>query len=341
MNDAEFLILFNELENVEPVDAYTDKIITQAHDLEKLINGSVESDQTELDELDRADLEKEWMEMMDDGCPYLYKDVVVTGEVSVAYRNDQTGEFDIEKVPYNQQVVRSYGFGTLQVADELGNERYVVGHVFQVGFLPPQSTTAPLVDYLPRLYAFAPVGSVEIMADLPAEQNIELLTKNIPELLDDIDCAILNADSEGEALMQLQTVAVSKSEDIPNDILTQLLHYVHERLDFDEKIPYKVQLSGLAYNEDDEANMTLVTFGDEPVEVLAYPLDLQLINYPGRDKKQELSSNDLHWSVRLRIISAARNDDDEMVIVPVHNISSMVSMRDISYKTANLIAEAG
>jgi len=155
--------LFAQLDDIK-LDEYTVRVLAQATEIEELLSSHIEAD--ELTQITVNDICQEAIAKMDAECPYLNDTVLVTGRLKQAYYDEFTEKFGIEYVEVDRQQLTSYGYAVFEFyTGETGKPIRKVGHLFLVRKLEPKSDAAVLVDYAPRLFAFAPVGQVNIEYD--------------------------------------------------------------------------------------------------------------------------------------------------------------------------------
>lgn len=331
MNNKENQEFFAELGEVRH-EGYEVRIIKQARELEAILNDPTLGN-SELDELDIQQIEKESIAAMDAECPYLYQKVVVTGNVIRSVYDQFTEEYSLDdSTRYEKKVVTAAGFATLIVHDSQGTSRHSVGHLFITEALEPVSLGHQLVDFVPRLYSFAPVGSVDILADLPDANNIDLLANNAPELLSSVERAIFDAENECDALRRLKVVRVYDNHDFPKETLVAMLSFIEERLEMDKTAPYIVSVQGITQQTDDGS----YSYYRARTDLIGYHTGLRIASYPyisdGMLRHKEYGE----LMVELNVIDQSKNQPLREMIVPVRNIRKMYSMRDAyTSNTAN------
>lgn len=320
--------LFEGLEGVE-VDPHMQRLIRQAAELEDLLNNNDNHD--ERTEIARSDLEREAIETMDSECVHLHQSVLVTGTVLRAYYDEFEEKFITAPVEMSHELVTSAGFATLSMKPEgAEDERMVVGHLFLLEQLPAQRDTPALVDYVTRLFGFAPVGQVDIEFESPDQDNIDVLQRHVPELLEEIDELVGNAQDECHALMNLGKMTISPELDIPSDMLSRLLSYAHARLNFDTGVPYEVVVQGVFYDEDGSKEPKFKYFQEKPGLLLAYPISLSFLPYPRIVDKELQLTDEAYWCVELRAMGLRPEDPDQRFSIPARNIRSMHSIRQVA-----------
>lgn len=305
---------------------YETTLITQARDLEDLLNDTPD-DATEIDRLDVSLIERESIEKMDAECPYLHTKVVVSGDVMRATYDEFTEKFGVDlAVHYNKEVRVAAGFSTLEIPDGQGGSRIAVGHLFYEDILDPISQGQSLVEYIPRLYSFAPIGTVDIVADLPDANNIELLSNSIPELLLEVEHIIFDAKDECDALHRLRALKLNQnqSQDVPQESLVALLNFIEERLEMDGTAPYIVSIQGVVQSAVDDG----YHYHRQQNDVFAYHTGLRFSSYPYIKDGALHHSEHCELMAEMNVIGESKNDPLHKIIIPVRNIRAMASIRD-------------
>lgn len=329
--------LFAQLDDVQ-LDPYTVRVMEQATDIESLINDSSVED--ELTRLTAMDLAKEAVNIMDQECPYISRPVLVTGRLKQAFYDEIEERLGLEDVEVDRAVLVSYGYTILEFAmGDAEQPKNKVGHLFLLQEMEPRDDTPALVDYVPRLFAFAPVGHVRIEYDLDDQENNEVLQKIIPDILDDIDSRLFNAADECAALLSLADMVIDETQDIPSSVLSALLSYVNKKLVFDTAIPYTAQFYGLAYEDrpdkDFMAHFILYRHDNEneAENVIVSPDTLSLRRDPKLtdDGTIIFSKGELSWCVDLIVQGRDADSPSQRVSVPVKNILSFQSIREMIF----------
>lgn len=335
--------LFAQLDDVR-LDPYTMRVMTQAAEIEALINDDSETD--ELTSITIADLSREAIEKMDTECPHFGEPVLVAGRLKQAYYDEIEEKFGLEDVEVDRAVLISHGYTILEFGMDGANRPIKkVGHLLLRQQMEPQNDTPALVDYVPRLFAFAPVGQVRIEYDLGDQENNEDLQKIIPDVLDDIDSRLLNATDECTALLSLGDMVISESQDIPGSVLSALVSYVNKKLAFDKAIPYTAQFYGLAYEDrpDRELKAHFILYqhdiDNEAESVIVSPDRLSLRRSLGvaDDGTITFSDGELHWCIDLTVQGRDADSLGRNVSVPVENILSFQSVREMLFGDSDTV----
>jgi hypothetical protein len=329
MENAEYLRKFSELDDIEIADTYTLHIIQESQQIESFLNSFDLDTLTELESLELKILADEWVKRMNDECPYLGQEVSVTGEVIAATYEEFMNELSISTVNYTNHTVISDGFRVLVNADEEGKRRYMTGHYFRAGVLPPRAGGPALTDSITRLYSFASVGSVDIVSDVPANRHAGVLYKSIPDIIEGVNYEIGQANDEADALCRLRRVVIDNIAEIPDATINDLLNYTYDSLGMDEAVPYLATIRGAVYQGElgKRGGLAFSMYDNDSQPVLVSPVELRLSQYPKRVGGGYTLGDDGHFIVKLRLISENKNDHERTILAPVRNIKSMRSLR--------------
>lgn len=324
--------LFGQLDNLK-LDVNLSRVAEKAADIEKLISEYDESTD-ELTKLTILDLVNEEIALMDRDCPYLNQPVIVTGKFQQSYYDDVLEKFGIEDVVLDKAVLLSHGYTVLEFTDDNGQVEKKVGHLFVTKHMPAKNDGPALVDYVTRLFAFAPVGTIEIEYDSNDKDTIHSLEQIIPEIIDEIDSLILDKDNECDALMSLALHTFSNEQDIPANIMSKLLAYVDRRLDFDKFLPYVATIDGLVYNESNNIlSIYKAEEGDGSAScVVLMPQMLALHPYPqiGRNDQLEFSDEG-YWCLDAIIVNVDPNKPNTELSIPIRNLRDIKSVRSMLF----------
>lgn len=340
MLDKDSEQLFAQLDDVR-LDPYTVRVMAQAAEIEALINDDSETD--ELTIITVADLSREAIDKMDLECPYFDEPVVVTGRLKQAYYDEVEGRFGLEDVEVDRVVLISHGYRIIAFGtSDPDRSTKKVGHLFLRQQMEPQNDAPALVDYVPRLFAFAPVGQVNIEYDRDVHNNNVELQKIIPEVLKEIDGRLINAPDVQSALLSLADMVISESQDIPKSALLALQVYVNEKLAFDKAMPHRVQFSGPAYNDrpDKEFRTHFIYGRDNIVEsVIVSPdrLSLRPIPTVADDGTVVLSEGEQRWCIDLAVHDRSVDTPNLLISVPVKNILSFQSVRQMLFGDSDTV----
>lgn len=331
MENAEFLEKFKNLDTVEILDTYTLRIINEANQIEAFLNSFDYSSLTELEGLELKMIADEWVDAMNKECPYINQTVAVTGDVMTAAYEQFDDSVSIDEVRYVNHAVLSKGFNIL-TKENAGRRVHVAGHYFQAETLEPQSDSPALTDYIRRLYSFAPVGSVDIVADVPERRHAGILHKSIPDIIDNVNYEIGQAQDEADALCRLRSVVIEDRSNIPESVINDLLNYTYDCLDMDETVPYLATLRGAVYQGEagKSGGLAFELYDNDSQPVLVSPIELRLAQYPMRVKGgYELGETD-HFIVKLKLIGEHNNTPERTIFAPVRNIKTFRSLRKAS-----------
>jgi hypothetical protein len=339
MNETEFLDRFKEFEDVEVTDTYTTQIINQARELEDFMNNTPYGELSELDRLDLKLFVNEKLAVMNQECPYLDQQVIVSGAVVTASHDLETDSFAIIPVVHGEHEVIAKGFKTLLIESPLGsgNFRYNIGHYFLSETLEARQTQVALVENIPQIYSFAPVGSVDIVADIPERRRADVLYKTIPNIIESVNFEIGQAENEVDALCRLRYVTVEDAGAIPEDTINDLMMYTYESLGLDEVVPYVVQLRGAVYQGKLGARggIAFDHYDNTASPLLVLPIELRLAQYPQKVNGGFELGDSEHFMIKLRIVGDQNGAADRTIFAPIRNIKSLRSLREHANDSKN------
>jgi hypothetical protein len=331
MNEAE-LNHFNQFEEVEIRDAYTLASIAKARELENFMNAKPFEELTELEQFDLKLYAKDYIAAMNEACPYRGDRVVVSGEVFTGSYDEFEDKYSVRKAtPINQEMTAE-GYYALLKEDNEGRSRYVVGHYFISDTLEPREVGVTFVDMIPRLHSFAPVGSIDIIADVPEHRQAEVLSQSIPNVVERVNQQISQAKDKTDALRMLRHVVIMDAQNIPEETINDLCNYTYELLRLDEAVPYVVQLRGAVYQEEltEDGLVQYEHYDKASDELLVSPIELHLGRYPTKtDDRYELDDYD-HFIVKLKVYGDIDGVGEHTILAPVRNIRRMVSLRELA-----------
>lgn len=332
MNETEFLNQFNDFEEIEVADTYTTRIIQQAKELEGVLNEVPYESLSELDRFDLKLLAKEYVAGMSQECPYLDQQVTVFGPVTTGTYDEVTNSYSTADVTHESHTVTFAGFDVMLVETPRGSgvSRYVVGHTFLSETLAHKPSGLPLVSHIPLLYSFAPVGSVDIVTDASESRQGDSLHKIIPDILEDVNNEIGQADSSADALCRLRHIIIDDMHDtIPTDVVDKLLKYAYDSLGMDEEVPYIAQLRGAAYRGElgSRGGLAFEHFDNSSAPMLVVPVELRLAFYPKKTNGGFEMGDSSHFTVKLRVLGEHAGEAERTIFAPVRNIKSFDSLR--------------
>lgn len=331
MNESE-LSHFNQFEEVEVRDAYTLASIARAHELEAFMNAKPFEELTELERLELKLYANDYIAAMNETCPYIGDEVVVSGKVSTGLRDEIEGRNSVGPEPYINREVIAEGYYVLLIQDDAERWRYVVGHHFLADVLEPCESGTPLVDSIPRLHSFAPVGSVDIIADVPEHRQADVLSRSIPNIVERINQKISQAKNEADALRQLRHVVITDAYNIPEETINDLCNYTYDLLGLDQAVPYVMQLRGAVYQEEltEDGSVQYEHYDKSSTELLVSPIELHLARYPTKkDDDYELDDYN-HFVVKLKVHGAENGVGEHTILAPVRNIKRILSLRELA-----------
>lgn len=328
MNDEE-LRKFNQFEEIEIQDPYAVRVITEALELEKVLNAKPYDEMDELERTEARIYSNDVIARMNRECPHYGQEVMVKGRVVTASYDEIARHYSILPKQYTNDFVESQGYLVILKADENGMNKYVVGHNFIHETLPPQSTDSPLINHIPELHSFADVGSVDVTYATEDGRRADTLRFALPSIMEGVDAAFEEAGSPIVALRQLSEITLI-SQDIPTGTLHDLLGHSYDELNFDSTIPYVAQIRGSAYmgQPTEKHQLSFEHFGKVSPLLLVSPQAMRLAPYPEKDEDGYTLTGHDHFALRLRVIGSESGEDQRDILVPVANIKNMQSLRD-------------
>jgi hypothetical protein len=331
MSAAE-LAAYNEFEEIDVQDSYTTRAIERAVWLERRLNAKSYEDMAEDERADVKLLAIDGINQLNEECPYLGDEVVVSGEVLVARYDVATEQFAAAKVPYKEECVIAKGYHVLLETDANGKNHYVVGHYFLVETLPAVASAAPLIEEQRLLHSFARVGSVDIIADIVEQRHADVLRQTIPNIIDQINDEIDRAGTPAEALQRLRYVVIPDADiyKMPETTIIDLQHYTYDRLGLDEDVPYAVRLKGLIHPSVYNADGKLATenFTDKSPTLFVSPRMLEFGKSSTLQNGECHFDDDNHFLVTFHVIPDNNGQGERDIIVPVRTIAYMRSLRE-------------
>lgn len=331
MSAAE-LEAFNQFEEIDVQDSYTTQAIERAVKLERQLNAKPYDDMTEAERFDAKLLAIDGVNQMNEECPYLGDEVIVSGEVLVAKYNVTTEQFAASKETYKEECVIAKGYHVLLEADASGRHHYVVGHYFLAEILPAALSAVPLVEEQRLLHSFARVGSVDIIADIVEQRHVDVLRQTIPDVIDQINYEIDQASTPAEALQRLRHIMITDVDiyNMPETTINDLRLYTYDRLGLDEDVPYVVQLKGLIYRAvfNADGKLTTENFTDDSPALLVSPRMLEFGKYATLQNGEWLFDDDNHFLVTFHVVPDANGRGERDISVPVRTIAHMRSLRE-------------
>jgi hypothetical protein len=330
MNEAE-LHYFNQFEEVEIRDTYTIASMEQARKLETFMNAKPLEELTDLEQLELKMYADEYIADMNKACPYRGDQVMVNGDVVIGSYDEFEKQYSVQPATHVNELVTAKGYYVMLKQDEEERFRYVVGHHFLTEVLEPREIGVPLVDVVPRLYSFAPVGSVDIVADVLEQRQASVLSQMIPDVIERVNDKISQAKNKTDALRQLRHVVVGDAHNIPEEIINDLLNYTYDLLELDESVPYVVRLQGVVCQGEllKDDSVAFEYYDKTSDELLVSPIELHLAPYPTKkDDNYEFDAY-AHFAIKLKVYGDVNGINERTILVPVRNIKRMLSLREL------------
>jgi len=161
-----------------------------------------------------------------------------------------------------------------------------------------------------------------------------ILELHVPEILSDIDVALLNeAAHEGESIRRLADIVVDDEATTGYDaestalIVKALNVYVNSLMDYDDEAPYVVDLEGdiwLVRQEDD-----VVAAHIEKSSELAKIIKIAWGHLPDGDSKA------VHPFIDVNLLSSDKDKPATRILAPISIVSQLAPVRYDFYATKN------
>jgi hypothetical protein len=250
-----------------------------------------------------------------------------TGNVDVALLNGKEERknifFDGTEVTTNGfiiDVVRRYENG--EEVDPL----YVVKHHLLV---PIATVYGDDIEVEGVQYAVAKGDITNSLLELDSaspEHARAWLSLACPELIDEIDGLVLNAEEGDEqALLSLAEIDLSKYSQLEDDFLNRCVEiYLSTIIEIDLSVPYSASLDGYMYKADESHNLYSVTSGNILVNLRPF----SIVTHKG------LNEGDEHKkiiTVPLSIIHDSVSEPEDSYVVPIATIKNLQSIRKSYY----------
>lgn len=303
------------------------KILRLARDLEVLLN--VMDDLDELSRLILKEHAEDVIRQMNEKSTHINEVVRVTGQVLRAYYSELDEKYMTETVDWQNKSVRSIGFSVEPIPSEDGQSiRMTVGHVFLVGQLDEEfGRDAQLVGTIPRLYAFARVGEVDIFHSGQSDDRRNDLDRTIPEVMASVDAAMSTEGTECDKLLATRSLAIEPEDDIPEATIEKLGHHIYNALGFDVRVPYVLSVRGIIYQSNStNAPLAYRDAGEIPQPRVVFPIGIKLLPYPKVLDGVVTCSQELRTALQVIVISKDKTVINEEFMIPIQNISEFRSL---------------
>ena len=323
--------IFDQLEELEPIDEYTNELMRWSSELERKYERRFEAagiDEESLKEVG-AELAAELREKSLE-CPYVHSSVFVTGDISKGYYNEQSNTIETHEETYQRKQVTMRGFSADIKEDESGGRRITIGYEFETGEVA--SFTGVDSVYFATQYemlAFAPIGHIEVDDGIDNEARYEALRRDYPEVMRAIDMCLSGQPDLNESLRRLSLCRFEADAHMLASDRSAIGEYVYKRLDIEDGMLHSMIAEGI-FNlgeRPDGRTEGVVINGSAPV--IARPQAVSLGNelLLGSHGETTISSDwVLHLS--LRLLNGDRYAPDQSMAIPMTGIKDFYSIRD-------------
>ncbi|OGL33569.1 hypothetical protein A3F64_02445 [Candidatus Saccharibacteria bacterium RIFCSPHIGHO2_12_FULL_42_8] len=229
-----------------------------------LAAGELEAGQTDLDEL---------VGECEDRLPFV--DRVVTLSGAVIYYQHINGQNQVSgtQVRFDGVPVLATGLSLFRIEDDPE-----VGHTFC--FDMEDGVITPPVSDTPQYFGWAKINEVHIKPYEEYDYNVhEYLETYLPEVLEELDARLLNAENEIEAVESLDGFGFDHG--VVSDAQTQrdmVEAYINHLVGFDVVMPYSAAIKGVMHIIDDEESIgSASTFIEDWQNALVIPGYIKMI----------------------------------------------------------------
>ena len=311
----EMSVFGSEFEMLESTmtDPYIESVLTlarQYNDILKNTTPTAEEKEAIINELD-----SEWGSA-------LHMPMKITGHISA-----RDGEDVIEKAYYEDLDVISNGFCITEDQILIDDEVVAVNYVVKHHFLVPGNRIAGLnsdsEDFV------GATGEVDdVILELPTasmERATAWLTENYPEVIQDIDERILNAEgTEADSILALRGFELSPALAADTDFARNcVIVYISQSLQLDQYVPYSVNLSGKVHLHNDDGTMSRATI--KTGSSLAVFRGITMTKY------NEEENDNYEIFVIMNLITEDRTAGATNLNVPLDTIHKAMSIRAAFY----------
>ncbi|MET0980210.1 MAG: hypothetical protein ABWX90_03075 [Candidatus Saccharimonadales bacterium] len=240
------LTLFRQLESVT-TDPIVEHALGMAREYEKMVNAAGNTTAEERNAL-IAELDANW--------PYIEAPIIVSGYASFA---DPTTN-EVSKQYYDEAQMTSNGFcftpDHLMHDDEIVVEQYKVKlHLIKMNDDDASQGRVGTGD-IDEVTIEYPSHSIAMV-----ENRLQYFHS---ETLEELDCIILNCNTEEEAIVALGKfgLSVKISDDEDMQFVADIQAYLRKSLEFDHALPYKVAITGECFVNQEMAVTPVVVEGE-------------------------------------------------------------------------------
>lgn len=317
------------------VDPYIERSSQQAAEVHRLLKEEQDSGLMSTEDFHAS--VRELVDVMDKDCPYLNKTVRVTGAVTYA----ELGGPDMQETELrtryleNESVV-ARGYYAIRRLDDDGVGRIELQHLFELDSakLIGHMGSSFLLPITLTTLARAPIDGVYIDAG-PA--NLEVISHRLndvmPDIIAEVDGALLEVDYDDQAHLALRDLAVPSTVYSPAQI-EDLERYVQYLLPTVDEVPTCLRAQGEAEAYELETDtMRILDFPEDCSELLVELGQVRLRHIPFQSETgEQLLSEDLLWTIDVDILSAEVDGPVVSLWLPVNTITSMISVRREFYQ---------
>lgn len=326
MNEQFFLKQFNDLEDFEIVDEQTRRRIAWAEGLSQAygaLYAEAWGDEEGIDQLNTMLYEELETEAMQD--PDYGSVVYVTGAVERQVYDSDAKECTNISAECTDVAMIHAGYTARFNETE---ERLYVMHRFDTGDKIRHASTGLLQDTVTRLFAGAPVGSVQIDTHEFGVKQIKEVEYAHPQIVAMLDQALASSDDYAEVFQNMSRCIVPDRLNVSAGHQAILRNYAENILDLDAEVPYRADIKGVCTLDiDDTYDNVLNIESADGILLRSNALVLQKLGEYDRQSVLRLSRHK-KWGLHATIITK-QGETNVDVIIPLEAIQSFVSVRDI------------
>lgn len=208
---------------------------------ELLAAGELKAGESDLDEL---------VGECEDRLPFVDKVVTLSGSVIYFQHIKGQNQVSATQVSFDGVPVLAKGLSIFKIED--GAE---VGHTFC--FDMEDGAITPPVGETPQYFGWAKINDVHIRPYEEYDYNVhEYLETYLPEVLEELDARLLNAENEIEAMESLAGFGFDHG--VVSDAQTQrqmVEAYMNHLIEFDAVMPYSAAIKGVMHIVDDDESI--------------------------------------------------------------------------------------
>lgn len=305
--------LLNQLEGIT-TDPLIERLFAKAREIEEMVNYTGDTTEEERQAL-VAELDAMW--------PYDQMSLNVSGRLTFL----DTEEDEASTKYYDETPMISNGFvlaskSELQNGNGDGKDEYRVALYF-LKYDDASATTGKFgTGLLDDITIDYPVQSIEMI-----ENRLRYFSG---DLMQDIDHIILNCNTEEEAVVALRDFSLNIDTSSPEDLLLlrDVQNYMNSLLEFDRELPYRIQMGGDCYVQDEGIVKPAVADVDSTGLVGVNGIQFMPENFLCLDgvKRKVLPCIDT------KFFSVDKESLPANILVPARSVNSIVSLRREIYE---------